>query len=882
MMKGTVTNSAQATVAAVLAISLASINLRAVEVTYTMQSANFPTTFKSGGGLFSNGVAELGMWANSGSKQVVGWENFSTTGVDGGAARALQVGDQFTLTVSATRAYGQIGFSLNAGGTQGVSYANNINGSRLFIDTNNYGAWFVGGLSGGATSSLAYVPLQDTYKDYQFNIKITSLTTADVYLTVDGTSYRAYNLTLNGTAGANIDAFSIYGSDMWDGNSNDNAYWKQTSKLSNTETVELGYYATSGTTFTPGQITDGLAANSTSTTSVNAVLIGGVAGSQVNLSAANTYTGGTTINANATARLSNANGFGTTAGGVTVSNGGMLEISNNISVGSEALSLSGTGISSNGALRNISGNNTWGGSITLTAASRINSDSGTLTLTGGISGSGGNLTIGGAGNTVVSTTGITTGAGTLTKDGSGTLTLSAANTYTGDTYVRAGALDFTSTGSAANSAIRLGSASGSSVDASINLTTATGGTTISSLINTVATSGSGALSLNSQNSSGNNTITSAIYLDRALKVQQAAGGNLTFSTGTFDVKAQALTVDSAGTTTISQALTSSFGAGGYLVKEGAGKLILSNTANTYTGTSNNTLNASGTQIVAGTLGIYGDGSLGVAPAGAYNNIQFTGSSTLQDTSNDITLDSKRSISVASGVTASFDSNGNNFTVNGVINGSGGNVSKIGTGNVTFSGDNTYTGATTVTGGTLALAATSGQSALGGTTSVTVSTGGTLLLSQSNQIKDAATMALGGGTIKFGAAVSEGGNGTVGVDALTLTANSTLDFSSFGGGITFASFAPSAYILSIINWQPTSSHLIFNQDQSLKLSSFTVNGQSAFQTSLGGGFYEIGVSAVPEPSTWVAMVALVLAGGTMVLRRPSRKASARQAPCSEWR
>jgi len=90
-----------------------------------------------------------------------------------------------------------------------------------------------------------------------------------------------------------------------------------------------------------------------------------------------------------------------------------------------------------GALRNISGVNTYGGAITLGSASRINSDarhahpsaamSPALALA---------LTVGGSGNTTMSGI-IGTTTGTLTKDGAGTLTLTGANTYTGATTVSA-------------------------------------------------------------------------------------------------------------------------------------------------------------------------------------------------------------------------------------------------------------------------------------------------------------------------------------------------------------------------------------------------------------------------------------------------------------
>src|SRR6185503_8644344 len=111
-----------------------------------------------------------------------------------------------------------------------------------------------------------------------------------------------------------------------------------------------------------------------------------------------------------------------------------------IAVGAEALTLNGTGVTTGGALRNISGANSWAGAVTLGSASRINSDAGTLTLTGGIDNGTFLLTVGGAGDTVVNTTAISNTGG-LTKDGAGTLTLSAANTYDGTTTVSAGVLN---------------------------------------------------------------------------------------------------------------------------------------------------------------------------------------------------------------------------------------------------------------------------------------------------------------------------------------------------------------------------------------------------------------------------------------------------------
>jgi autotransporter-associated beta strand protein len=106
------------------------------------------------------------------------------------------------------------------------------------------------------------------------------------------------------------------------------------------------------------------------------------------------------------------------------------------------LTLNGTGISNGGALRNISGDNIYGGQITLAGHSRIHSDAGLLTLDvasgDAITGTF-NLTFGGAGDiTVADAIGI--GSGTLTKSGTGTFTITSAVTYTGGTFVEGGTM----------------------------------------------------------------------------------------------------------------------------------------------------------------------------------------------------------------------------------------------------------------------------------------------------------------------------------------------------------------------------------------------------------------------------------------------------------
>ena len=84
------------------------------------------------------------------------------------------------------------------------------------------------------------------------------------------------------------------------------------------------------------------------------------------LTGANSYTGLTTVSAGVL-NIQNATALGTTAAGTSVTSGAALQIQGGITVGAEALTLNGTGISDGGALRNISGTNTYGGLVTLTA-----------------------------------------------------------------------------------------------------------------------------------------------------------------------------------------------------------------------------------------------------------------------------------------------------------------------------------------------------------------------------------------------------------------------------------------------------------------------------------------------------------------------------------
>jgi len=125
-------------------------------------------------------------------------------------------------------------------------------------------------------------------------------------------------------------------------------------------------------------------------------------------------------------RLAALNAFGNSANKYVVSNGAALELAGgfNQTINNGTITLNGTGIAGNGALRSQGGNNnivgssTTGGGINLASNSSIGVDAGAS----------------------LSIEPILFGSGDFEKVGTGTLTLTGANTYTGTTTISAGIL----------------------------------------------------------------------------------------------------------------------------------------------------------------------------------------------------------------------------------------------------------------------------------------------------------------------------------------------------------------------------------------------------------------------------------------------------------
>lgn len=148
----------------------------------------------------------------------------------------------------------------------------------------------------------------------------------------NGHTFTAYDVQLN--TNSPITDYSIYLEDDWTGSSHSDAYLKPTSSVTNTGLLTLGE---SNNSFTiSSSITDGLQANSTTTSSANALIKTG--SGTLTIAANSTYSGATTVSAGTLelqASLANSD--------VTVANGATLRI-NGTEVIIKSLTVSAGGI----------------------------------------------------------------------------------------------------------------------------------------------------------------------------------------------------------------------------------------------------------------------------------------------------------------------------------------------------------------------------------------------------------------------------------------------------------------------------------------------------------------------------------------------------------
>ena len=187
-----------------------------------------------------------------------------------------------------------------------------------------------------------------------------------------------------------------------------------------------------------------------------------------------------------------------------------------------------------------------------------------------------------------------------------------------------------------------------------------------------------------------------------------------------------------------------------------------------------------------------------------------------------------------------------------------------TSQLVLSASNSYIGPTTVNAGELVLASSTGGAAAA-TSAVNVAGGATLLLRQSDQVNDVATITLSGGTIRRDGSASEiFGN-------LNLTTASFLDYGAAQttGLLRFGAYTPES-LLTVLNFLPGNKLQFGNtltQEQLDNGGLFAFS--NAFASGMEGGVFTI--TAIPETSTWVAAAGLIALILWPMRRRASKEA-----------
>ena len=564
-------------------------------------------------------------------------------------------------------------------------------------------------------------------------------------------------------------------------------------------------------------------------TDASAVTIAAAGLNSVTLGGANTYTGTTTVGSGTLIAISAA-ALGTNAAGTTVASGATLDV--RADIGTEALTVGGTGVGGNGALIAAVGTGTVGGTVTLTENTSVGG-SATLNLNGVI-GDGG-------------------GARGLTKVGAGVTSLNAANTYTGATTISEGTLQLGNggtTGALATSSTITNN--GSLVFNRSN--TVTQGTDFSGSAITgtgsVTKLGTGTLILNTANTyAGTTTLGVASGTDGILRIAHNNALGTTAGGTAITGNSQNGRLELSGNITVTGETLTISGRQG----TAAAAAALSNFSGNNTWTGDVNFNTGGSEYniesQAGTLTISGQIS-GASLSGARNlNLQGAG----------------------------------NGEVSGnIVNGSGGatvSATKTGAGTWTLSGTKGYTGNTTVSQGTLLINGSISTSVLttvqtgatlGGSGTVgalTVQSGGILAPGTSPGNLTVSNGLTLGGILSWELAALSTSNPGTDFDTVTVTAGN-VDLTGASLGLNLGAYAPTA----IPFWQTaqTWSGILNNTGLGSLTGAFTITTDQTPWASLGsfsntytGNDVNLVWTPVPEPRAATLAGALLAAG---LLRR----------------
>jgi len=627
---------------------------------------------------------------------------------------------------------------------------------------------------------------------------------------------------------------------------------------SGTNTLTLGSSGidasalSSGTTTISGNLA--LGANqswnvgSGSALSVSAVVSGafGITNSgsgTLTLSGANTYTGGTTVNAGvvSVANLTTNGNLGAAASGVTL-NGGTLKTTNTAASTDTHVFT----IGASGGTLNIAGTATFGqNSRIFFGTANTLAGSGALTVTG------------------AGTLGTATGNNTR-FGGAGALVLgsSATSTYSGPITLRNGGLiEVASASNVGTATITLGNEAEFTIDSGVtfgnNLTVSGGTNSVISFTNGAATL-SGNVAMNA-----NLLVGLRNWYTTSSNVNNAQNGTIS------GVISGAGNLSTAGSTVATTAVT--------LTMSGA---------NTYTGSTTvgaNTTIKAGVASVANVSGAFGNNSAVSLANAANTGMNITGFNTQIGS---LTGGGATGGNVTLGA-ATLTTGGNNTSpaaYAGVISGTGA-VTKIGTGMQTLSGANTYTGATTVSAGKLnvsgSISSSTGGVAINGGTSATLGGSGT--------VAGAVTVTNGSrlapGTITSGSNFGSAGTLTLS-GGLTLTsANMDFDLSTTASGsndnvalgTAALSFSTLNFNFSGTTLDTTTPYTLISTTGSLTsgdvttiTSDFTnMTGGITYQptyTFVSGTGLQVSFTAVPESHEFAIAIVGLLCVMVVIRRR----------------
>jgi autotransporter-associated beta strand protein len=620
------------------------------------------------------------------------WELNATNTYTGGTTI-----NQGTLALNTAGALGGAGGSITIGNNTNTAALDNSSGATLTLSqalTQNWnGNWtFVG------TKSL---DMNTGAISLNGPVSLTLSGLAANTLTVGGTisdSGAGYMLTKSGTGTLSLGSSST-AQDFVLNTSGGTVTFSAT-------TASVGGLAGGGaitgpsTTFTLNTLSFANATNENYT----GVLTGGAMALVVNgtgiqeLSGANSYTGGTTVNGG-TLEVNNASALGT--GGLTM-NGGNLDsgsavtIANNLTISKNFTFVGTSSLTDSGNV-----------SLGVTGANTINVTANTLTLGGHLGGS--------------LTNGTTTNG--LTKTGAGTLVLTGFSNYTGATTVNGGTLNLNFT---ANNTANI-------VNSSSALVLGGGQISITGL--------AGAANTNTQVfasttiNAGNSSIVGTMTTGNATGFKVGLGSVSRSVGGTVDVTYPAHGFINATVTTLNNVVTN--GGIAYMTFNGT------NFANATSGSTSNISAATSTSTAAGSF------------AATVNNLMTANTTTISATHQALnTL-------LFTGGASTLDLNSLTLTMNagGIMQSStisaGDTIS-----NGTLTGPNTANSElvfiTNNAAQTLTVSAVIADASAGNTTVVTKSGNGTLNLTGTNTYKG--NTYLNSGTINFGSAAALGATG----------------------------------------------------------------------------------------------------------------------------